>query len=37
MTNNKDNVYKDYEKIADWFDSHRSRELFEKPWLDKEI
>lgn len=37
MTNNKDNVYKNYEKIADWFDSHRSRELFEKSWLDKAI
>lgn len=35
MTDNKDNVYKTYEKIADWFDQHRSRELFEKPWLDK--
>ena len=28
-------VYKTYEKIADWFDEHRSRELFEKPYLDK--
>lgn len=35
MTNNKNNVYKTYDKIADWFDSHRSRELFEKSWLDK--
>lgn len=37
MTNNKDNVYKAYDKISDWFDSHRSRELFEKSWLDKAL
>jgi ubiquinone/menaquinone biosynthesis C-methylase UbiE len=37
MENNKGDVYKSYEKIADWFDSHRSRELCEKPWLDKAI
>lgn len=24
-----------YKKIARWYDTHRSRELFEKPWLDK--
>lgn len=30
-------VYKTYDKIADWFDEHRSRELFEKPYLDKVI
>lgn len=35
MINEKDNVYKTYEKIAKWFDEHRSRDLFEKPWLDK--
>lgn len=27
-------VYESYEKISDWFDTHRSRELFEKPYLD---
>lgn len=26
-----------YNKIADWFDEHRSRELFEKPYLDLAI
>src|SRR5689334_15606955 len=31
---NKDNVYLSYEKIAHWYDKHRSRELFEKPYLD---
>ena len=35
MTNDKDHVYKTYEKIADWFDERRSRDLFEKDWLDK--
>jgi ubiquinone/menaquinone biosynthesis C-methylase UbiE len=33
----KNNVYKDYQKIADWFDKNRSREFFEKPYLDKVI
>jgi 2-polyprenyl-3-methyl-5-hydroxy-6-metoxy-1,4-benzoquinol methylase len=33
----KNNVYKDYEKIADWFDQHRAREFFEKPYLDTVI
>ena len=33
----KYNVYKDYEKIADWFDKHRSRELFEKKYLDQVV
>lgn len=33
----KNNVYESYEKIADWFDIHRSRELFEKPYLDRAI
>lgn len=37
MTNNKSDVYKTYEKIADWYDEHRSRDLFEKAWLDKAI
>ncbi len=32
---NKDKVYESYEKIADWFDENRSRDLFEKPYLDK--
>lgn len=32
---NKDKVYEDYEKIADWFDSVRMRDLaLEKPYLD---
>jgi len=34
---NQQNVQEDYEKIADWFDEHRSREFFEKPYLDKVI
>jgi len=37
MENNKDNVYEVYEKIADWMDKHRSRELFEKFYLDHAI
>ena len=37
MINDKDYVYKAYEKIADWYDEHRSRDLFEKTWLDKAI
>ncbi len=35
MKDNKDDVYKAYEKIANWMDEHRSRELFEKPYLDR--
>ena len=31
---NKEKVYKSYEKIVNWFDEHRSRKLFEKPYLD---
>ncbi|KTD49022.1 methyltransferase [Legionella rubrilucens] len=31
---NKDKVYESYDKIVDWYDAHRSRELFEKPYLD---
>lgn len=34
---NKNNVYKTYNKIANWYDEHRSRNLFEKPWLDKAL
>lgn len=34
---NKDKVFGTYEKIANWFDEHRSRELFEKPYLDQVI
>ncbi len=34
---NKKNVYRTYEKISDWYDEHRSRDLFEKPYLDKVI
>jgi trans-aconitate methyltransferase len=37
MTTNKNQVYKTYDKIAQWFDEHRSRELFERAWLDKVI
>ncbi len=37
MNDNKNSVFKTYEKIANWFDEHRSRELFEKTWLDKAI
>lgn len=33
----KNNVTKVYDKIAKWFDAHRSRELFEKAWLDQAI
>ncbi|MCT4635547.1 MAG: class I SAM-dependent methyltransferase [Rickettsiales bacterium] len=34
---NETNVYKSYEKIASWFDKHRCRDLFEKPYLDMVI
>ncbi len=33
----KNNVYNDYDLIANWFDEHRSREFFEKPYLDRLI
>lgn len=33
----KKNAYLSYEKIATWFDAHRSRDLFEKAWLDKAL
>jgi 2-polyprenyl-3-methyl-5-hydroxy-6-metoxy-1,4-benzoquinol methylase len=31
---NKDKVYQSYDKMFKWFDEARSRELFEKPYLD---
>ena len=31
------NVIKQYEKIFEWFDSHRNRDLIEKDWLDLTI
>ena len=34
---NKENVYESYNKIAKWYDEHRSRELVEKPYLDMVI
>ncbi|MFN7038498.1 MAG: class I SAM-dependent DNA methyltransferase [Alphaproteobacteria bacterium] len=37
MRKNKDNIYKIYDKIAIWMDEHRSRALFEKPYLDRAI
>ena len=37
MKNNKDDVYKSYDKIASWMDEHRSMVLFEKPYLDRII
>lgn len=30
-------VSETYQKIEKWFDEHRGRDLFEKPWLDKAI
>jgi len=36
QVNSKDMVLA-YHMIADWFDAHRSRELFEKPYLDQVI
>lgn len=30
-------VLASYKKIVQWYDTHRSRELFEKSWLDKAI
>lgn len=30
-------VHETYEKIAEWMDTHRSRELFEKPYLDQAV
>ncbi len=30
-------VYKSYDKMFKWFDATRSRELFEKPYLDLAI
>lgn len=37
MKNNKNVVCKTYDEIADWYDEHRSRHLFEKKWLDKAV
>ena len=37
MNNNQEDVCKSYEKIANWMDKHRSRELFERPYLDRVI
>ncbi len=37
VNRNKTHVYKIYDKISDWFDKHRSQELFEKPYLDMAI
>lgn len=38
MTNrNKEKVYQSYDKMFNWYDEHRSRELFEKPYLDLAI
>lgn len=34
---NKDKVYQSYDKMYNWYDEHRSRELFEKPYLDLAI
>lgn len=34
---NKDKVYQSYDKMFKWYDEHRSRELFEKPYLDLAI
>lgn len=31
---NRDKVYESYEKIADWYDEHRSRDLMEKKYLE---
>lgn len=31
---NKQQVYKAYEEIVDWFDAHRNKTLFEKEYLD---
>lgn len=35
MYKNKEDICKIYDKISDWFDRTRSRELFEEKWLDK--
>ena len=36
-SNNKDKVYQSYDKMFNWFDEHRSRDLFEKSYLDLAI
>lgn len=37
MSSCKDSVYQSYDKISKWYDEHRSRDLFEKTWLDVTI
>jgi len=37
MKKNKNHAFKTYDKIASWYDQNRSRELFEKNWLDQAI
>lgn len=37
MSKEKENVSLSYDKIADWFDTHCSRDMFEKPWIDKAL
>lgn len=37
MSNSKNSITESYNKISEWFDEHRSRELFEKKWLDKAL
>jgi SAM-dependent methyltransferase len=37
MTNKKENVYQSYDKMAWWFDEHRSSDLFDKSWLELAI
>ena len=36
-SNNKDNVYKSYDKMFNQFDEQRSQDLFEKPYLELAI
>ncbi len=37
MSSYKNSVYQSYDKISKWYDEHRSRDLFEKTWLDVSI
>ena len=37
MSKEKNDVYKVYDIIADWFEDHRSLEFFEKPYMDLAI
>jgi SAM-dependent methyltransferase/GNAT superfamily N-acetyltransferase len=34
---NKGNVFQTYDKIANWYDENRSRDFFEKSWIDHSI